>query len=127
MARIGLRNRIRALEKRQSKKLPALYVLSYAVGADMTPTNPEMATWLSAPNPELKNAPASLLEARIRHLAPRIILVPEFESMDAWETAAGSQQRALMAVARSRTNEPANVARLNVGNAFDPTSRFISG
>ncbi|GEQ77876.1 hypothetical protein CTTA_4881 [Comamonas testosteroni] len=121
MARTGLRNRIRALEKRQSKKLPALYVLPYAVAADMKPTSPEIAAWLSAPNPKLESAPAALLGGRLEHLAPRIILAPEFESMEAWETAAGSQQRALMAVARSRTNEPANVARVSVGNAFDDT------
>lgn len=121
MARIGLRNRIRALEKRQSKKLPALHVLSYAVAADMKPTDPEIAAWLSALNPRLENVPAALLEVRTRNLAPRIILAPEFESMEAWETASGSQQRALMAVARNRANEPANVARISVGNAFDDT------
>ncbi|WP_211459408.1 hypothetical protein [Comamonas brasiliensis] len=121
MARIGLRNRIQALEKRQGNKLCSLHVLTCTLGVNMQPAEPEIADWLSVPNPRLESAPAALLGGRLGHLASRIILAPEFESMEAWETAAGSQQRALMAVARSRTNESANVARVSVGNAFDDT------
>lgn len=119
MGRIGLKSKLKRLEKRQGKRRVNALALEFDCDATGAPTSPEMAAWLSTPNPRSENAPAAFLARYAGILNSRVILFPRFASEAAWETAAAKQQSELMAHARSRTNEPANTAPPNVGNRFE--------
>lgn len=117
MGRIGLKSKLKRLEKRQGKRRVNALALEFDCDATGEPTSPEMAAWLSTPTPRPENAPAAFLARYAGILNRRVILFPRFASEAAWEAAAAKQQSELMAHARSRTNEPAQVAPPSVGKS----------
>ncbi|MFZ2336371.1 MAG: hypothetical protein WAW35_15820 [Sideroxyarcus sp.] len=117
MARIGLKNRITKLErKRHGKPRVVRVAVEYRVDANGVAVAPAIREWLSTPSPGPLNVPDAFLDAYRGILAPRVMLVPVF---DDWEAACLAQQRELLAVCRSRTNEPANTVPVIVGNSFE--------
>lgn len=57
---------------------------------------------------------------RLGAFSGHVILFPSFGGgAAAWEAAAAAQQRALIAHARSRTDEPTNTAPVSVGSSFE--------
>lgn len=115
MGRIGLKSKLKRLEKRQGKRRVNALALEFDCDATGEPTSPEMAAWLSTPTPRPENAPAAFLARYAGILNRRVILFPRFSSEAAWEAAAEQQQRASLAMARSRSNEPAAEAPDSVG------------
>ena len=115
MARLSMKSKLKRLEKRQGKRRVNCLALEYEIDAAGVPTNPEIAAWLSTPNPKPENAPAALLEPYAGILNKRVMLCPRYCSFEAWESALLKHQNELVALARSRTNEPANVAPDSVG------------
>jgi hypothetical protein len=129
MARFGLKNRLAKLEKRQGKRRVNRLALEYEIDAAGAPTNPEVAAWLSTPNPRAENAPAALLAPYAGILNRRVMLVPRYCSVEAWETALAKQQSELIALARSRSNKPANTAQVSVGKSevFTEAAPLLAG
>lgn len=113
MGRIGLKSKLKRLEKRQGKRRVNALALEFDCDATGEPTSPEMAAWLSTPTPRPENAPAAFLARYAGILNRRVILFPRFSSEAAWEAAAAKQQSELMAHARSRTN----MAPVSVGKS----------
>lgn len=117
MSRIGLKSKLKRLErKRYGKPRAARVAVEYRVDVNGKPISPAVAAWLCTPCRGPLIVPDALLGAYAGILAPRVMLLPVF---DDWEAAAEAQQRELMARARSRTNEPTNVAPVIVGNRFE--------
>lgn len=113
--RIGLKTKLKKLESRRSKQRVNAVALEFECDAAGTPTDPEMAAWLSTPFPRVENAPAALLARHAGILNGRLILFPRFASEAAWEAAASTQQKQLLAVARSRTNKPVEAVAASMG------------
>ena len=113
--RIGLKTKLRKLEKRQGKRRVNRLALEYQIDASGAAIDLEIRAWLSEPNPRPENAPDALLAPYAGILNKRVILAPRYCSFEAWETAVAKQQNELEALARSRTNEPAQVAPPIVG------------
>ncbi|HDQ4464832.1 TPA: hypothetical protein P9G65_005135 [Pseudomonas aeruginosa] len=111
MARIGLKTRLSKLEKQRRKQSPNR-VLHYDP-ADLAdgPISADLPVrvvgyWRKGENPA---------SGPLHAFAGRFALVPDFGTAAAWEAAAEQQQRALLAMARSRSNEPAAEAPVSVG------------
>lgn len=117
MGRIGLKSKLKRLEKRQGKRRVNALALEFDCDATGAPISPEIGAWLSTPTPRPENAPAAFLARYAGILNRRVILCPRFSSEAAWEAACLAQQKALQAVCRSRTNEPAQVAPPSVGKS----------
>ena len=88
--------------------------VEYLADASGSPASPEFAAWLSAPVGTVKMQQRADLTPSRPVFARRVILVPTFSD---WEAACLAQQKALQAVCRSRTNEPAQVAPPSVGKS----------
>lgn len=118
MARLGMKSKLKRLEKRTGKRRVARVAVEYAVDATGTPTSPAVAAWLSTPCPGPLIVPDALLGAYRGILAPRVMLLPTFGTEADWCAAAERQQKQLLAVARSRTNMPAEAKADSVGNSY---------
>ncbi len=114
MARIGLKARLSKLEKQRRRQSPNR-VLHYdpadLAGGPVSDDLPVRVVgyWRKGENPA---------SGPLHAFAGRFALVPDFGTATAWEAAASKQQRAVIAVARSRTDEPANTAP-SVGSSFE--------
>ena len=117
MARAGLKSKLKRLEKRQGKRRVNCLALEFDIDASGAPIDPEVAVWLSTPNPRPENAPAAFLARYAGILNKRVMLAPRYCSFEAWETALAKQQNELEALARSRSNKPANTAPVSVGKS----------
>ena len=130
MARLSMKSKLKRLEKRQGKRRVNCLALEYEVDSAGVPICAEVAAWLSTPNPRPENAPAALLEPYAGILNKRVMLVPRWQSPEAWEAAVSKQQSELIALARSRTNEPANTAPVSVGTkreAINEAAPLLAG
>ena len=130
MARAGLKSKLKRLEKRQGKRRVNCLALEYEVDSAGVPTNAETAAWLSAPSPRPENAPAALLEPYRGILNKRVMLVPRWQSQEAWEAALLKHQSELVALARSRTKEPTKAAPVSVGTkreALNEAAPLLAG
>ncbi len=130
MARIGLKSKLKRLEKRQGKRRVNRLALEYDIDATGAAIDPEARAWLSDPHPRPENAPASLLASYAGILNKRVMLAPRYCSFEAWETAVAKQQNELEALARSRTNEPAKAAPVSVGTkseAINEAAPLLAG
>ena len=130
MARVGLKSKLKRLEKRQGKRRVNCLALEYEIDASGAPIDPEVAAWLSTPNPRAENAPDALLAPYAGILNKRVMLAPRYCSFEAWEAAVSKQQSELIALARSRTNEPANTAPVSVGTkreAINEAAPLLAG
>ena len=111
MARIGLKTRLSKLEK-QRRKVSPNRVLHYnpadLAGGPVSADLPVRVVgyWRAGENPA---------SGPLGAFAGRFALIPDFGSAAEWEAAAERQQKALLATARSRTNEPATEAPDIVG------------
>ena len=114
-----MKSKLKRLEKRQGKRRVNCLALEYEIDAAGVPTNPEIAAWLSTPNPKPENAPAALLEPYAGILNKRVMLTARYCSFEAWESAVSKQQNELVALARSRTNAPAQTAPVSVGTKHE--------
>ena len=119
MARAGLKSKLKRLEKRQGKRRVNCLALEYEIDETGAPTSPEMAAWLSTPTPRAENAPAAFLARYAGILNRRVMLAPRYCSFEAWESAVSKQQNELVALARSRSNKPANTAPVSVGTKHE--------
>ena len=88
--------------------------VEYLADASGAPADAFMRDWLSAPVGTVKAQQRADLAPSRPIFARRVILVPTFSD---WEAACLAQQKALQAVCRSRTNEPANTAPPSVGKS----------
>lgn len=88
--------------------------VEYLADASGAPTDAFMRDWLSGVAPAKKTQQRADLTPSRPIFARRVILVPTFTD---WEAACLAQQKALQAVCRSRTNEPAQVAPPSVGKS----------
>ncbi len=113
------KSRLKRLEKRQGKRRVNALALEFDCDATGSPQGDFWAALVDRHTPRAENAPTGFLERYAGILSSRVILFPRFASEAAWETAAAKQQSELLAHARSRTNEPAQVAPPSVGNGFD--------
>jgi len=113
MARIGLRNRLRKLEKRRRGPSPNRVLRYNPADLGDGPGSDDLPVWVSGYWRPGENPASGPLGA----FSGRFALVPDFGTTAAWEAAAEQQQRNLLAKARSRTDEPANVAPDSVGNS----------
>ena len=130
MARLSMKSKLKRLEKRQGKRRVNCLALEYEIDATGAPLRPEIAAWLSTPNPRAENAPAALLEPYAGILNKRVMLVPRWQSQEAWEAAVSSQQSKLIALARSRTNAPTQTAPVSVGTkreAINEAAPLLAG
>lgn len=113
------KSRLKKLEAKLQPPRLQLRQLEYPADATGSPQVDFWAAWLSTPTPRAENALQREIGPLAAMLAPRVVLYPSFGSESDWETAAAKQQSELMAHARSRTNEPAQVAPPSVGNRFE--------
>ena len=114
MARFGLKNRLAKLENKRFAEYGTQLAVEYECDASGTPTDPFMRDWLSGVTPAKKTQQRADLAPSRPIFARRVILVPTFTD---WEAACLAQQKALQAVCRSRTNEPAQIAPPSVGKS----------
>ena len=114
MARFGLKNRLAKLENKRFAEYGTQLAVEYECDASGTPTDAFMRDWLSGVAPAKKTQQRADLAPSRPIFARRVILVPTFTD---WEAACLAQQKALQAVCRSRTNEPAQIAPPSVGKS----------
>ncbi len=114
MARFGLKNRLAKLENKRFAEYGTQLAVEYECDASGTATDALMRDWLSGVAPAKKTQQRADLAPFRPIFARRVILVPTFSD---WEAACLAQQKALQAVCRSRTNEPAQVAPPSVGKS----------
>lgn len=114
MARFGLKNRLAKLENKRFAEYGTQLAVEYECDASGTATDVFMRDWLSGAAPAKKTQQRADLTPFRPIFARRVILVPTFTD---WEAACLAQQKALQAVCRSRTNEPAQVAPPSVGKS----------
>ena len=114
MARFGLKNRLAKLENKRFAEYGTQLAVEYECDASGTPIDAFMRDWLSGVAPAKKTQQRADLAPSRPIFARRVILVPTFSD---WEAACLAQQKALQAVCRSRTNEPAQVAPPSVGKS----------
>ncbi len=130
MARVGLKSKLKRLEKRQGKRRVNRLALEYEIDATGAATDPEIAAWLSTPCPRPENAPDALLAPYAGLLNKRVMLAPRYCSVEAWEAALLKHQNELVALARSRTNEPVKAAPVSVGTkreAINEAAPLLAG
>lgn len=113
MARIGLRNRLRKLEKRLRGPSPNRVLRYNPADLGDGPVSDDLPVLVSG----YWRPGDNLASGQLSAFAGRFALVPDFGTTEAWEAAAEQQQRDLLAKARSRTDEPANVAPDSVGSS----------
>ena len=114
MARFGLKNRLAKLENKRFAEYGTQLAVEYECDASGTPIDAFMRDWLSGVAPAKKTQQRADLAPFRPIFARRVILVPTFTD---WEAACLAQQKALQAVCRSRTNEPAQIAPPSVGKS----------
>ena len=114
MARFGLKNRLAKLENKRFAEYGTQLAVEYECDASGTPADAFMRDWLSGVAPAKKTQQRADLAPSRPIFARRVILVP---TLSDWEAACLAQQKALQAVCRSRTNEPAQVAPPSVGKS----------
>ena len=114
MARFGLKNRLAKLENKRFAEYGTQLAVEYECDASGTATDAFMRDWLSGVAPAKKTQQRVDLAPSRPIYARRVILVPTFSD---WEATCLAQQKALQAVCRSRTNEPAQVAPPSVGKS----------
>ena len=114
MARFGLKNRLAKLENKRFAEYGTQLAVEYECDASGTATDAFMRDWLSGVAPAKKTQQQADLTPSRPIFARRVILVPTFSD---WEATCLAQQKALQAVCRSRTNEPAQVAPPSVGKS----------
>ena len=114
MARFGLKNRLAKLENKRFAEYGTQLAVEYECDASGTPADAFMRDWLSGLDPAKKTQQRADLSPSRPIFARRVILVPTFSD---WEAACLAQQKALQAVCRSRTNEPAQIAPPSVGKS----------
>ena len=114
MARFGLKNRLAKLENKRFAEYGTQLAVEYECDASGTPADAFMRDWLSGVAPAKKTQQRADLTPSRPIFARRVILVPTFTD---WEAACLAQQKALQAVCRSRTNEPAQIAPPSVGKS----------
>ena len=128
MARFGLKNRLAKLENKRFAEYGTQLAVEYECDASGTPADAFMRDWLSGVAPAKKTQQRADLTPSRPIFARRVILVPTFTD---WEAACLAQQKALQAVCRSRTNEPAQVAPPSVGTnrneAINETAPLLAG
>ena len=116
----GRKAKLKRIEKKLNKKQRVnRLALEYECDHTGAPASPQIAKWLSTPYPRKENPPAALLCGLDGILNRRVILFPRFRSESEWELATAKQQKELLAQARSRTNEPAEVKADIVGTFED--------
>ena len=114
MARFGLKNRLAKLENKRFAEYGTQLAVEYECDASGTPADAFVRDWLSGVVPAKKAQQRADLPPSRPIFARRVILVPTFSD---WEAACLAQQKALQAVCRSRTNEPAQIAPPSVGKS----------
>ena len=114
MARFGLKNRLAKLENKRFAEYGTQLAVEYECDASGIPADAFMRDWLSGVAPAKKTQQLAELAPFRPIFARRVILVPTFSD---WEAACLAQQKALQAVCRSRTNEPAQIAPPSVGKS----------
>jgi len=114
MARFGLKNRLAKLENKRFAEYGTQLAVEYECDASGTPADAFMRDWISGVAPAKKTQQRADLTPSRPIFARRVILVPTFAD---WEATCLAQQKALQAVCRSRTNEPAQVAPPSVGKS----------
>ena len=112
--RIGLKTKLKTLEGKVNQKYGTRIAVEYECDANGTPADGFMRDWLSGVAPTKKTQQRADLTSSRPIFARRVILVPTFSD---WEATCLAQQKALQAVCRSRTNEPAQVAPPSVGKS----------
>ena len=115
--RIGLKTKIKKLEGKANMRFGTRLAVEYEVDASGTPTDPFMRDWLSGVAPAKKTQQRADLTPSRPIYARRVILVPTFASDAAWEAALLKHQNELVALARSRTKEPTQIAPPSVGKS----------
>lgn len=119
MARFGLKNRLAKLENKRFAEYGTQLAVEYECDASGTPADTFMRDWLSGVAPAKKTQQRADLAPSRPIFARRVILVPTFASREAWEAALLKHQNELVALARSRTNEPAKAAPVSVGTKHE--------
>ena len=117
MARFGLKNRLAKLENKRFAEYGTQLAVEYECDASGTPADAFMRDWLSGVAPAKKTQQRADLTPSRPIFARKVVAVPTFAADSAWEAACLAQQKALQAVCRSRTNEPAQIAPPSVGKS----------
>ena len=115
--RIGLKTKLKNLEGKANMRFGTRLAVEYECDASGAPTDPFMRDWLSGVAPAKKTQQRADLAPSRPIYARRVILVPTFASDAAWEAALLKHQNELVALARSRTKEPAQTAPPSVGKS----------
>ena len=115
--RIGLKTKLKKLEGKANMRFGTRLAVEYECDASGAPTCDVVRDWLSGVTPAKKTQQRADLAPSWPIFARKVVAVPTFASDAAWEAACLAQQKALQAVCRSRTNEPAQVAPPSVGKA----------
>ena len=130
MARFGLKNRLAKLENKRFAEYGTQLAVEYECDASGTPADAFVRDWLSGVAPAKKTQQRADLAPSRPIFARRVILVPTFASDAAWEAALLKHQNELVALARSRTNEPAQTASVSVGTkceAINEAAPLLAG
>ena len=128
--RIGLKTKLKNLEGKANMRFGTRLAVEYECDASGAPTDPFMRDWLSGVAPAKKTKQRADLTPSRPIFARRVILVPTFASDAAWEAALLKHQNELVALARSRTNEPAKAAPVSVGTkreAINEAAPLLAG
>ena len=128
--RIGLKTKLKNLEGKANMRFGTRLAVEYECDASGAPTDPFMRDWLSGVAPAKKTQQRADLAPSRPIYARRVILVPTFASAAAWEAALLKHQNELVALARSRTNEPAKAAPVSVGTkreAINEAAPLLAG
>ena len=115
--RIGLKTKIKKLEGKANMRFGTRLAVEYECEASGAATCDIVRDWLQGIPPNEKTQQRAGKQPSRPIFARKVIAVPTFASDSAWEAACLAQQKALQAVCRSRTNEPAQIAPPSVGKS----------
>ena len=115
--RIGLKTKLKKLEGKANMRFGTRLAVEYECDANGAPTCAVVRDWLQGVAPSEKTQQRAGKQPSRPIFGRKVVAVPTFASDSAWEAACLAQQKALQAVCRSRTNEPAQVAPPSVGKS----------
>lgn len=115
--RIGLKTKLKKLEGKANMRFGTRPAVEYECDASGAATCDVVRDWLQGIPPSEKTQQRVGKQPFRPIYARKVVAVPTFASDSAWEAACLAQQKALQAVCRSRTNEPAQIAPPSVGKS----------
>ena len=128
--RIGLKTKLKKLEGKANMRFGTRLAVEYECDASGTAVDAFVRDWLQGIPPSEKTQQRAEKQPSRPIFGRKVVAVPTFASDSAWEAACLAQQKALQAVCRSRTNQPAAEAPsvgTNRNEAINEAAPLLAG